>query len=168
MLASSSAQAKALWALRESLSEAQKREGVGLKHDVSVPLSNIPKLIRAAQERVQQLCPRARTVPFGHVGDGNIHLNVLAPRQGNEAEFVAAGDAITASLYTLVASLGGSFSAEHGIGQLKQAELVRFRSPAELALMLKIKRTLDPLGIMNPGKVLPAGTEGPQTPAAIR
>ncbi len=155
VLASSGSQAQALWQLRESMSEAQKREGVGLKHDVSVPLSNIPALVRAARERIQRLSPGARTVAFGHVGDGNVHLNVLQPRDGDPDSFLADGAAITASIYALVESLGGSFSAEHGIGQLKQSELARFRSPVEVALMRTLKRTLDPNGIMNPGKLLP-------------
>jgi FAD/FMN-containing dehydrogenase len=155
VLASSQSQAQALWQLRESMSEAQKRESVGLKHDVSVPVSNIPALVRGAQERIQRLSPGARTVAFGHVGDGNVHLNVLPPRRGDTEAFLADGAAVTASIYTLVESLGGSFSAEHGIGQLKQAELARFRSPVELALMRTVKRTLDPKGIMNPGKLLP-------------
>ena len=158
VLATSQAQAAALWQLRESISEAQKREGAGLKHDVSVPVADIPQLIRRAQECIRKLCPGARTVAFGHMGDGNVHLNVLEPNNGEAAAFLTAGEAITATLYTLVASLGGSFSAEHGIGQVKQAELIRFRTPAEIALMRTIKRTLDPLGIMNPGKVLPAAT----------
>ncbi len=158
VVAVSQSQADALWYLRESMSQAQKREGAGLKHDVSVPVTRIPELIRGAQERIQRLCPGARTVAFGHVGDGNVHLNVLQPRRGDGAAFMADGEVITDSVYTLVASLGGSFSAEHGIGQLKRGELARFRSPVEVGLMRIIKNTLDPKGIMNPGKLIPEPT----------
>jgi FAD/FMN-containing dehydrogenase len=136
------------------MSAAQKKEGAGLKHDVSVPISRIPDLIRGAQERIQRLCPGARTVAFGHVGDGNVHLNVLQPRHSDAREFLADGEVITDAIYALVDSLGGSFSAEHGIGQLKMDELAHFRSPVEIQLMGTIKRTLDPRGILNPGKVI--------------
>jgi FAD/FMN-containing dehydrogenase len=162
--AASEQQAAQLWHLRESFSAAQKAEGASLKHDLAVPLAAIPKLIADGSARIQALCADARVVAFGHVGDGNIHFNVSQPRGNAEALYHAA-PAIGEALYDLVDELAGSFSAEHGIGQLKVDLLSQYRSEVELDLMRRLKDSFDPKGILNPGKVLPA-VNGCLDPAA--
>jgi FAD/FMN-containing dehydrogenase len=142
-----------LWALRENLSEAQKREGFSIKHDISVPVSAIPNFIETTGALVQKRFPQARVVCFGHMGDGNLHYNLSLP-EGDNMAFVTHPEFINRLVYDQVMALGGSISAEHGIGQLKREELVRVKDPVEIALMQSLKQTLDPLGLMNPGKVL--------------
>ena len=156
VLAGNQRQVQALWRIRESFAEAQKLEGASLKHDVAVPLNRMSTLLREGVARIEALLPGARAIPFGHVGDGNIHFNVSAPVGDPKALRNAAED-ISATLYQLVAELDGSCSAEHGIGQLKQELLLQFRSTKEVDLMSGLKRLLDPHNIMNPGKVLPKG-----------
>lgn len=151
--ASSEQQAARLWHLRESLSAAQKAEGGSLKHDLSVPLGAIPRLLAEGTAQVEALCPGARVVAFGHVGDGNIHFNVTQPERDGEA-LDKASAAIAEALHSLADQLGGSFSAEHGIGQLKVDLLSQYRSEVELDLMRRLKHSFDPHGILNPGKVL--------------
>jgi len=153
VVAGNAQQAMELRNLRESFSAAQKREGASLKHDLSVPIGAIPRLIAEGSRRVVALCPGARVVAFGHVGDGNIHFNVSEPPAEGE-RLVQAAPAIADALYELVVQLEGSFSAEHGIGQLKVELLARYRSAVELDLMRSLKRSFDPKGILNPGKVL--------------
>ncbi|MDE2132705.1 MAG: hydroxyacid dehydrogenase, partial [Betaproteobacteria bacterium] len=143
----------ALWALREQISEAQRLEGISIKHDISVPVSRIPAFIEDATERLQEQFPGIRVVCFGHVGDGNLHYNLSKPNQQENAEFIGQTPAVNRAVHDTVDRLGGSISAEHGIGQLKVDELVRYKDPVALELMQRIKGTLDPLGIMNPGKV---------------
>ncbi|TDJ14917.1 MAG: FAD-binding oxidoreductase [Gammaproteobacteria bacterium] len=154
VIASSGAQAERLWRMRESLSEAQKNLGVGIKHDVSVPVSRVPEFIVRATRYCEAAIAGARVVAFGHIGDGNIHFNLMQPEGADVAEFLARGTEITTRIHDIAAELDGSFSAEHGIGVLKKHELERYKSPVELNLMRALKRTLDPNNIMNPGKVV--------------
>ena len=153
-IAASEAQAQALWGLREYVSEAQRPEGGSIKHDVSVPVSRVPEFLRRATALVEQTIPGARPVPFGHAGDGNIHFNVSQPEGADKQAFLARWEALNTVVHDLVMEMGGSFSAEHGIGQLKRAALAHYRQPVEIDLMRKIKAVVDPDGLMNPGKVI--------------
>lgn len=154
-IAESEAQRAALWRLREEHSEAQKREGASVKNDVSVPLSKVPEFIRAATKACERLMPGIRAVPFGHIGDGNIHFNLEQPEGSDPAWFLAQDHAIMDAVNQVVRQFGGSFSAEHGVGRLKPYMMEEWRGGAELDLMRRIKAAIDPRGIMNPGKVLP-------------
>lgn len=154
VLAASSEQAKALWRLRESASEAQKPEGGCIKHDVSVPVSKVPEFIGEATAACEAALPGIRVVAFGHVGDGNMHFNLCQPIGADRANFLARREEFNRLVHDIIDRLGGSISAEHGIGQLKLEELVRYKSPVAIELMRQLKRTLDPKGIMNPGKVV--------------
>ncbi len=154
VLAGSPAQAQSLWRLREAASEAQKPEGGSIKHDISVPVALIAPFVGRAAAVVEAVCPGARPVVFGHFGDGNVHYNVSQPPGMDKAAFLALWDQMSGAVHDLVAGMGGSISAEHGIGQMKRADLIRYKSPVELTLMRKIKAALDPKGILNPGKVL--------------
>ena len=153
-LAQSLDQAGALWKLRESMSEAQKREGGSIKHDVAVPVSEIPHFIKEAGRRLREAFPQARPIPFGHMGDGNIHYNVSQPVGADKAEFLARWAEINAIVHGVVRELGGSISAEHGIGRLKRDLLRETKDPAALDAMRAIKAALDPNGILNPGVLL--------------
>ncbi|MEM6710710.1 MAG: FAD-binding oxidoreductase [Pseudomonadota bacterium] len=148
-------QARAFWTLRHSMSEAQKPEGGSIKHDVSVPVSAVPDFLDAAIDAVQASVPGSRPLPFGHLGDGNIHFNVMQPIDANKEAFLARWGEMNAIVHGLVREFGGSISAEHGIGQLKRDELQTVKDPVALALMQTLKDAIDPRGIMNPGKVLP-------------
>jgi FAD/FMN-containing dehydrogenase len=150
----SSAEAAALWRMREALSDLQKNLGGSIKHDVAVPLAAVPELLARAAEAATKLIPGARPFPFGHIGDGNIHLNISQPEGADKAAYLARWDEMNAAIHAIVLDLGGTISAEHGIGTLKRGLLTRVKSPVEIALMRKIKTALDPQGIMNPGKVL--------------
>jgi len=154
VVAQSAAQAQKLWALRENISEAQKIEGVSIKHDIAVPLSRIPEFLAAADAALVAAFPGVRVVAFGHVGDGNLHYNLSKPETRENAAFIAAQPTVNRIVHDLVHALGGSISAEHGIGQLKREELLRYKSPVEIALMRTLKQALDPQGLMNPGKVV--------------
>ena len=154
VMAASLAQAHALWRLRETASEAQRPEGGSIKHDVSVPVARIPAFLAAAGEAVQRVCPGARPVVFGHFGDGNVHYNVTQPAGMDKTAYLALWDTMAGAVHDVVGRFGGSISAEHGIGQMKRNELLRFKSPLEIALMRAIKSSLDPNGILNPGKLL--------------
>jgi FAD/FMN-containing dehydrogenase len=161
--ATSGAERDALWRLRETIPEAQGREGASLKHDVSVEPSRLPAFIEAGHELLGRLAPGARLVAYGHLGDGNLHYNLSAAAGGDGGALAARTDEIRRAVHDLVAAHGGSFSAEHGIGQSKVGELERYEDPAALDVMRAIKRALDPLGLMNPGKVLrdqPTGAPG--------
>jgi FAD/FMN-containing dehydrogenase len=153
-LASSEAQAKQLWFIREAIVEAQKYEGGSIKHDISIPVSCVGSFIAQATEAVERTIPGARPVPFGHVGDGNIHFNVNQPVDADTEGYLAQWDKLNEVVHDIVLSMDGSISAEHGIGTFKREELQRVKSPVELDLMRRIKATLDPQGLMNPGKVL--------------
>ena len=154
MFANSMAQAQAMWKLRESVPEAQRRHGASLKHDVSVPVSALPTLIAEGAALVHRLAPEGDVVSYGHAGDGNLHFNVSQKPGADLESFMARAPALELALFDLAESLGGSISAEHGIGRLKAAEFARRADPVELAVMHEVKRALDPNGIMNPGKVL--------------
>jgi len=152
VIAASPAQARALWKLRESASEAQKHEGASIKHDISVPVSRIPAFLTEALAAAERLIPGIRPVPFGHVGDGNLHFNFTQPAGMDAAAYLGQWEALNRVVHDIVLAHGGSISAEHGIGVLKRDEASRTKSPVELELLARIKRALDPKGIMNPGK----------------
>ncbi len=154
LLAQSIEQARCLWALRENIGEAQKIEGLSIKHDVSLPISRLPEFVERADRALLLAYPEIRIVTFGHIGDGNLHYNQSTSAAGENAAFLAAQPEVNRIVHDLVHELGGSISAEHGIGQLKRVELLRYKSPVEIEMMRAIKRTLDPQGLMNPGKVL--------------
>lgn len=154
VVAQSEMQAKKLWALRENISEAQKIEGISIKHDVAVPVSRIPDFLAAADKALEQAFPGIRVVAFGHVGDGNLHYNLSRANAQDNAAFIAAQPLVNRIVHDTVHALNGSISAEHGIGQLKREEILRYKSPVEMALMRSIKQALDPRGLMNPGKVI--------------
>jgi FAD/FMN-containing dehydrogenase len=154
VVAQNSEQARRLWALRENISEAQKIEGFSIKHDVSVPVSRIGEFIARADAALEQAFPAIRIVAFGHLGDGNLHYNQSCPDAVDNAVFMTSQPQVNQLVHDLVHSLGGSISAEHGIGQLKRQELQRYKSPLELEMMRSVKQALDPQGLMNPGKVL--------------
>jgi FAD/FMN-containing dehydrogenase len=152
VLAGSAAQARALWKLRESASEAQKHEGASIKHDISVPVSRIPVFLAEALAAAARLIPGIRPVPFGHVGDGNLHFNFTQPAGMDKDAYLGKWAELNRVVHDIVIAHGGSISAEHGIGVLKRDEARRTKSPVELELLGRIKRALDPKGIMNPGK----------------
>ena len=154
VLASSLAQGAAFWRLRESLSYAQRPEGVSIKHDIALPLARIPEFIARGERLVASLAPGARIACFGHVGDGNLHYNVSQPVGAAAEAFHALREPLSAAVHALVLELEGSISAEHGIGQLKRAALAASASPVALEAMRRIKAAFDPAGIMNPGKLL--------------
>ena len=153
-LASSQAQAAKLWALRENISEAQKIEGISIKHDISVPVSAIPAFLATADAALAQAFPGSRVVAFGHVGDGNLHYNLSKPDAQDNSTFITAQPEVNRIVHDTVHLLNGSISAEHGIGQLKREEILRYKSPVEMALMRSVKQAIDPQGLMNPGKVV--------------
>jgi FAD/FMN-containing dehydrogenase len=154
-VAQSETQSWAFWALRENISEAQAHEGPNIKHDVSLPISRIAEFAGATDTELARAFPGVRVVAFGHLGDGNLHYNVTAPAGLPAAAFVEREmSAVNRIVHDGVARLGGSISAEHGVGQLRREEIRRYKSAVELDLMRAVKRALDPLGIMNPGKVL--------------
>jgi FAD/FMN-containing dehydrogenase len=154
VLASSLTQAQELWRLRELMSDVQKHEGGSIKHDVSVPVARVPELITRANDLVELMIPGARPVPFGHFGDGNIHYNVSQPPPMDRTIFLSHWEALNAAVHEIVLDLGGSISAEHGIGRLKRDLLPHAKQPLELELMRRIKAAFDPNGILNPGKLL--------------
>ena len=155
VIAESGAQRAALWRLREEHSEAQKRAGASVKNDVSVPVSKVPELIRRATEVCERTVPGIRCVPFGHLGDGNIHFNLVQPEGADADAFLARDHELMDAVNEVVRDLDGSFSAEHGIGRLKPYMMPEWRGGPELDLMRRIKAALDPRGLLNPGKLLP-------------
>jgi D-lactate dehydrogenase (cytochrome) len=154
VLAASEAQRQALWALRENPTDAMAHAGAVLRHDIAVPISMVPTLLAEGEALFARAIPGVRILPFGHVGDGNIHYNLLQPEGLDAAAFLAMKEAVQAQVFDLVAALGGSISAEHGIGRLKRDELARRRPALDLELMRALKAALDPRGILNPGAVL--------------
>jgi FAD/FMN-containing dehydrogenase len=154
VLAESESDRVLMWAGREQMSEVQSREGASIKHDVSVPVGAVPRLIAEGVRAVERLLPGIRPCPFGHMGDGNIHFNFSQPEGADGKAFMAGAEPVHAAVYEVVARLGGSVSAEHGIGQLKTELLRQVKDPVALEMMRSIKRALDPNGILNPGKVL--------------
>ena len=156
VIAASERERLALWKMRENIPEAQRREGVGLKHDISVPVSRLAEFVARAAAWIGTAVPDGQLIAYGHAGDGNLHFNVSARPGADPQQFLARGESVRRFVHDLVRECGGSFSAEHGIGRLKVDELERYTSPVELALMRALKETLDPRHIMNPGKVLRA------------
>ena len=148
VIAKNATEAAQLWRMRHSISEAERSLGKALKHDISVPVSRMEELLSRGDELLEDLVPDAQLVAFGHVGDGNLHYNVVLPADQEDGEFV------TTAIYELVAELGGSFSAEHGIGRLKRQYLPQYRTASEIELMQTLKKALDPGNILNPGKVI--------------
>ena len=152
----SEAQARALWQLREAIPLAQGVEGLNIKHDVGVPLSSLAEFVAAADAALDAVVPGARHITFGHLGDGNLHYNLQAPPGDDAAGFLARHEAaVNACVHDVVDRFGGTFSAEHGIGRLKRAELALRKPAPALAMMKAIKAALDPQGLLNPGVLLP-------------
>jgi len=160
VIAESGKQRAALWRLREEHAEGLRREAVAIRNDVSVPVSHVPALIRDAAAACRALIPDVRVVAFGHLGDGNIHFNLAQPAGSDPDAFLARSHEVMDAVAEVVRSLDGSFSAEHGVGQLKPYMMPLWRGGAELETMRRIKRALDPRGLMNPGKVLPPDAAG--------
>jgi FAD/FMN-containing dehydrogenase len=154
VIAANLSQRAAFWKLRDEMSAAQKPEGGSIKHDISVPVVAVPDFIEQANAAVVELIPGARPVPFGHLGDGNIHYNVSQPIGGDTADFMSRWHEVNTVVFEIVLRMGGSISAEHGIGVLKRDELPEVKDKVAIDLMRSIKAMLDPSGIMNPGKVL--------------
>jgi D-lactate dehydrogenase (cytochrome) len=154
-IAASGAHAAAFWRIREGLVEAQKSEGGGIKHDISVPVSQVAAFITRAIAAVTERLPAIRPIAFGHVGDGNVHFNLLEPVGADTRQFLGRWEEFSRIVHDIVAAMDGSISAEHGIGRLKVEELAHYRAALELALMARIKHAIDPDGTMNPGKILP-------------
>ncbi len=155
VVAASQAQTDALWALRENISEAQKREGASIKHDIAVPVARVPAFLEAAVPEILKLAPGARPVSFGHLGDGNLHFNFQSPRAGEDKAFLALWEQMQRTVHDMVHAFGGSISAEHGIGVMKRDALLRYKSHAELDAMRALKQAFDPRDILNPGKLVP-------------
>src|SRR6266700_3136034 len=153
-IAASLEQAKAIWLLRHHIADTQKYEGGSIKHDVSVPVTAVPDFIGEASAAVEAMIPDCRPCPFGHLGDGNVHFNISQPVGADRAAFLARWDEVNAAVFAIVARHGGSISAEHGIGLMKRDLLPGVTDPVAFDLMRSLKRMLDPMGILNPGKVL--------------
>jgi FAD/FMN-containing dehydrogenase len=153
-IAASGQQRADIWRLREAMSEVQGKEGGSIKHDVAVPVAAVPELIERGMAAMERLLPGCRPLPFGHMGDGNIHFNISQPAVADKAAFLARWDEANAVIHGLVRELGGSISAEHGIGRLKRKLLPGVKDPVEMALMRTVKAALDPNGVLNPGAVL--------------
>ncbi len=156
VIASSIEQQRALWRIREELPEATRRSGPSLHHDVSVPTGDVAAYIRRAQAAVEAAHPEVRCMPFGHLGDGNIHFTVLSPEGANDEAIYAAEHTITRLVFDIAVEMRGSFSAEHGVGRIKLDDMDRYKRPIDLVLMSRIKQALDPRNLMNPGKVVRA------------
>ena len=154
VVASSLEQRKALWKIREGIPEAQKKAGGSIKHDVSVPVAQVPFFIERATREIEAAMTGVRVVPFGHLGDGNIHFNLTQPEGADKQAFLERWEEMNRIVHDIVVEMKGSISAEHGIGRLKKGELAHYKSPVELELMRRIKEALDPQGIMNPGSIL--------------
>jgi len=154
VVATSLAQSRALWSLRERLSEVQRLEGGSIKHDISVPVAKVPAFIEAASGALVEAVPGGRVVAFGHLGDGNLHFNLSQPPDMPKAEFLARQTVVNQIVHAMVMGYGGSIAAEHGIGQLKRDLLAAVKDPVALDIMRAVKQALDPQGILNPGKVL--------------
>jgi FAD/FMN-containing dehydrogenase len=153
-LAANERQAQAFWAIREGIVEAQKFEGGSIKHDVSVAVSKTPEFIARATKLVAEMVPGIRPVPFGHVGDGNIHFNLSQPEGADREAYLDRWEEVNRAVHELIVAMGGSISAEHGIGHLKATENAHFKSEVEMDLLRRVKQALDPDNLMNPGKVV--------------
>jgi FAD/FMN-containing dehydrogenase len=160
-VAASEAQNRALWKLREALSEVQRFEGGSIKHDVSVPVSRVADFIETASAACEAAMPGVRVLGFGHVGDGNIHFNLSQPVGMDKAAFLSRWEEFNRIVHDIVAGMNGSIAAEHGIGLIKRDELLRYKDPVALDLMRTLKRALDPNNILNPGKVVAVSDDAP-------
>jgi FAD/FMN-containing dehydrogenase len=158
VIAASEAQAGEFWRLRDSISEAEKKDGPAAKHDISVAVEAMAGFMTEAAAAVEARFPGTSVNAFGHLGDGNVHFNVRAPAGAAPTWVEQEGEAVSRYVHDLVTEAGGSISAEHGIGQMKLAELGRLADPARLHALRAIKRALDPQNIMNPGKLVPPAT----------
>ena len=154
IIAASRAQALTLWRLREAIPEAQRRFGVVIKHDISVPVSLVPRFLTLAKDLVARADPTILAAAFGHLGDGNIHFNLCLAGSGANEPLAVETETLSHAIYDLAVAMGGSFSAEHGIGRLRRAQMKTYKSPLDLTLMWALKRIFDPRNILNPGKVL--------------
>ena len=155
VISATEAQAEAFWLLRESISPAERAIGPAMQHDISVPVARMAEFVETASPQIEERFPGTTAIGFGHLGDGNIHFHVIAPRGAVRGEWEASdGKIISAYVHDLVTEFGGSISAEHGIGQMKRDELSRLGDPVALGMMRSIKQALDPLGILNPGKLV--------------
>jgi FAD/FMN-containing dehydrogenase len=154
VVATSVAQSRALWQVREHIPLAQAADGKNLKHDISLPISRIGEFIDSTAAKLQAAFPGCQLVCFGHLGDGNLHYNVAPPEGQAHDGFLANQQAVSRIVHDSVHDFGGSISAEHGIGAMKRGDLTRYKSAVELDMMRAVKAALDPLGIMNPGKIL--------------
>ena len=155
VVAESLQQSQGLWQVRESIPLAQSQEGLNIKHDIALPVSAVPDFVAQTDAALAAAIPGVRLVNFGHLGDGNLHYNVQAPAGGDAKRFLAEREhEVNTIVYDAVQRLGGSISAEHGVGQLKADKLAQYKSPVALSMMRAIKQALDPQGIMNPGCVL--------------
>jgi FAD/FMN-containing dehydrogenase len=154
VVASNDTQRRALWHLRESMSEAQKFEGGSIKHDIAVPVDRVPAFLAKGLAAVEKLVPGVRPVPFGHIGDGNIHFNFSVPKGGDNEAFLARWEEVNRVVHDIVRDFHGSISAEHGLGVMKRDEILRYKSETEMDVMRALKKTLDPKNILNPGKVV--------------
>lgn len=154
VIAESDAQRESLWRLRETIPEAQRREGASIKHDISITTSDLPRFMLEGTAAVLDICPRARMVTYGHLGDGNLHFNVSPPEGMPGDAFLLLAWQINRTVHDLIEKFSGSISAEHGIGKLKRDELIRYKDPVAMQLMRSIKQAIDPHGIMNRGKVV--------------
>lgn len=160
-IAANETQAEAFWMLRDEIAPAERARGPAVQHDISVAVEHMPAFVAAAVPEIERAWPGTHAVAFGHLGDGNVHFHVLAPPGANPARWQEEdGKAISAQVHELVTQWGGSISAEHGIGQLKRDELARLGDPAALAMLTAVKRALDPLGLLNPGKLVPLAPPG--------
>lgn len=155
LLASSEAQARELWMVRENISEAQQLDGANIKHDIAVPVSSVPAFIDEVLPLLQAAYAGVRPMVYGHLGDGNLHFNVSRPAGMSTPDWQAETDRVNVIVLDVVARMQGSFSAEHGLGQLKNHEMALYKTPLEINLMRRLKQALDPEGLMNPGKLLP-------------
>ena len=161
LIAQNISQANHFLALREKMVAAQKFEGTSIKHDISVPISSIPAFIQRSAVAVETISPGARPYPFGHVGDGNIHYNISQPKNADGADFLAKQATLNDAILNIVHDLGGSFSAEHGVGLLKTGMILPYKGRVALDLMRSIKQAIDPHNRMNPGKILADETAHP-------
>jgi FAD/FMN-containing dehydrogenase len=155
VIAANETQAEAFWLLRDSIAPAEREKGPAVQHDISVPVEKMPDFVDAAVPLIEAAWPGTEALAFGHLGDGNVHFHVIAPRGIDPTEWLDSdGKKISAQVYDLVTEWNGSISAEHGIGQLKLGELERLSDPVHLALMRQVKQALDPMGLLNPGKLV--------------
>ena len=153
LIPNSISQEKKIWKFRDDLVEAYKMEGQIITNDISIPLDKMEEFFKVAKNNIKKIIPSVQFYPFGHIGDGNIHFNMILPKMNSNEEYIEIRDNIYFYINNLVENFGGSFSAEHGIGQIKKNSLLKFKSKYEINVMKNIKKIFDPRNILNPGKV---------------